>query len=309
MFFEITGPTGKTSYLLGTCHCVPLQYLHPAALQIALSCDTLVVESNELDSALSSYELSLYDSFFSDTRFLTTETFDLLPEMSRQAILFWVSKMNKFLDLFRSTFHVLPSDKQSELLSTFKFLNQDNFFSDFKFSVGNVPSWYFLSNIYSLSCYSGMDYNLLVHFDAKGRPIFPLDQDEIEEILIELYRNMSGEDLINAIKNLPESINETEQEYSMATIDYLNGKLQVSSDEADDFTQCKERNAEWLPKIIDKHSHEKNVLFAVGLAHLFGQHGLINSLQEEGFSIKKMGISGQFQSFTLEKSITNIKLK
>jgi len=48
------------------------------------------------------------------------------------------------------------------------------------------------------------------------------------------------------------------------------------------------RNADWMPHILRCLRRDENCLVVVGAAHLFGEHGLIRMLGEEGYAIEQL---------------------
>lgn len=57
-----------------------------------------------------------------------------------------------------------------------------------------------------------------------------------------------------------------------------------------------QRNHLWLP-VIEEAMVEGNVVFAVGMAHLYGEEGLIELLQAQGYTVQRVMADGSCEEF------------
>lgn len=65
----------------------------------------------------------------------------------------------------------------------------------------------------------------------------------------------------------------------------------VSSKNLDKAAFLKNRNELWLDKFIKAHREHNNIFLVVGLAHLLGNHNILDMLREKGFSVERMTCS------------------
>lgn len=69
-------------------------------------------------------------------------------------------------------------------------------------------------------------------------------------------------------------------------------KIFEASDEASDKLKAdkllKERNERWIPQIEKMLREEGNVFIAVGAAHLYGEHGVLDLLEARGFTAERV---------------------
>lgn len=78
---------------------------------------------------------------------------------------------------------------------------------------------------------------------------------------------------------------------------YLNGLLSREFLELSDEIH-KDRTLKWMPILKNIHNNENDVIFCVGLGHLFKEYGILNLLLEDGFNLLKMNFENQGEPFS-----------
>jgi len=143
----------------------------------------------------------------------------------------------------------------------------------------------------------GMDKHLYQIFKKNNKEILELDEGDDGE----LERNEC--EALSCLHHYEEIESKAEIELQRLQIQYLEGNLSaLESDTLTEDYQLTERNFKWIPKIMFFHCIKQfPALFAVGAAHLIGPAGILNILQNSGFTIKRMDSEGNFSLYDVQR--------
>lgn len=271
-FFELEYG-GKISYVLGTYHTIPYSALHKDVKAIIRKLNSLVLESvHKKISNKNEIEFGIHGPFRSPNEI---DYYSRLPSFVKNLFNELVTKCCKRGNWFKA-----HECKLSFLM-------------------------YLLSYKLEIEV-DGMDYYLSENFNKRKKEIFELDNDTVDELFENEYAKFSEEeccsylycfDLVEMEKITFEERRDEEE--------YFLGEKYVFLIAQEEYNEVIERNLNWIKKIVYNHfSGKSSVLFAFGMAHLYGPLGVLNILENSGFRIRKMNSEGKFISYNCEESST-----
>ncbi|HXH54859.1 MAG TPA: TraB/GumN family protein [Gammaproteobacteria bacterium] len=287
MFFRIERDN-RISYLLGTDHTAPFSILHPECQKIikGASCGAGEV-GNE------------WGGMSQDPELYRLEEEPVWSVNLPQNFVDFCLKLLKNLEFKNLSFKALAILNTAALQQ----LGMDAYITDF-FNENKKP-------IYTLD-FDQEETNLTVY----GESIDWIENTykEIKSIIKEMRKLKKGQDLNkdrlktyeSILKIYEGALNSFVQHgfikeletFDSACKEYLEGNLELSEDEDKIFAELGERNYKWLPKILELHQRaQEPVVIFFGSDHLGGKYGLLNLLQESGFTIKRMNNKGIFKAF------------
>ena len=123
-------------------------------------------------------------------------------------------------------------------------------------------------------------------FQAEGKEIKGLETRSELNVFFERDLDTLYAEIFAELK-LPSEAHEVNQQVRKA--------LYISNTTLDDHSSDKEvaaRNQSWLPKLEEMDS---DYLICVGCFHLFGDNGLLQLLQSDGYNIEQMNHIGAFE--------------
>lgn len=269
--FELERDSEK-SLLLGSCHWVKIERFPRYALQTILSAQTLILESIENFKDMSKDQLMKYGFL------CTPNSNDWIEQLDPHLRTHLEEKLNPTIKCYHPDIEIRDL---TPLIAMLKYASPDN--------------------------NEGMDSQLQEIYDPSR--VFAL------ECPIEVFKLMEEEFTISSFKDILENDyiakqngEEEPTDYTQRWLDYhyihglynegLKDFLNISSQESSAI-----RNYKWIPQIENYHKQKPSpVLFVVGMAHLLGEDGLLNLLQEKkGFTIRQITPDGSFQPIDMSK--------
>lgn len=279
VFYHVTGPDGQEMWLLGTIHLgddrtgyLPQEIYDAfdASDALALECDSRVLEEQvDADESLSEYVSNLY--YYSDGSAAEDHIDD--PELYELAL--------KLMKATGNYFHNAPY---------LKVAMWSNSISNFYVRQGS-----------GLSSDKGVDNRLQERADASGKKILEVESTLFQlEMLTGWSEDLSQWQLYDAVSTDGIAYNASLTElYEMwcggdeaAIIEYL-------KDDTSDLTEeelllwneyntamSTDRNANMAQVAIGYLESGETVFFAVGLAHVLAEDGLVNALRAAGYTVE-----------------------
>ena len=253
----------KPSYLFGTHHLIPIQFLDsvPGLYKAFNSTQTVVSEVvlNNLDTAPAIQRAALLPDSITIQTLLSKTDYDFANEEITKTLRMSVNSLNKMHPSLIAKFYEL------ELYKTVEHFDE-NTKSDSYFQL--------------VAAQKGIPVVGLETVEKQLNLLFPKNYQKEAQLLIETIRNKD---------KLIGEINEMNQMYRKAKIYELeklasqsNKRWNVSEEE--NYVLVDERNIDWirqLPELLNKSS----CFIAVGVLHLPGTNGLINLLKKEGYKV------------------------
>ncbi|HNX88044.1 MAG TPA: TraB/GumN family protein [Paludibacteraceae bacterium] len=253
----------KPSYLFGTHHLIPIQFLDsvPGLYKAFNSTQTVVSEVvlNNLDTAPAIQRAALLPDSITIQTLLSKTDYDFANEEITKTLRMSLNSLNKMHPSLIAKFYEL------ELYKTVEHFDE-NTKSDSYFQL--------------VAAQKGIPVVGLETVEKQLNLLFPKNYQKEAQLLIETIRNKD---------KLIGEINEMNQMYRKAKIYELeklasqsNKRWNVSEEE--NYVLVDERNIDWirqLPELLNKSS----CFIAVGVLHLPGTNGLINLLKKEGYKV------------------------
>jgi uncharacterized protein len=243
------------SYLFGTVHLIPdtAFYFPPKLEKTIEKTEQLVLEINNLHDRAAAQQLMLLDS---------GTVFDIFTPAQADSVVQWGSAALKMQpEMFRQAF------KQMKPFVLMQIATQS-------MMVGNSKSY---------------EFELMSRANTLKIPILGL---ETLEYHIRLFDSIPREDIANMILEgirKPEAGKAEQREmtrlYMEQDIEGL-AKLIVDSEEIGTNTELLvfQRNRNWIPR-MEAMMQTKSCFFAVGAGHLGGDKGVIQLLQDAGYTV------------------------
>lgn len=272
---------GKTSYLLGTNHALPLEVLPAYYHSIIKSAKAFVTEMTEEP---------LTEKVLLDLGIIT-------PAASEGGCFSWFRQCLGMKATEGDWFNRLSERAQVILEKKFKlFLSQRN--------APSIPVARLAPGIGHLICMfaydRGMDFELESFFSPK---VHALDtrKDVIGGLKVQFSKKISLEELENVLVNDYDDNAASQKDTDLwFHFNYLSGSLlydPVIQQLSKDKNTVIDRNEKWLPKILKYHK-ELESLIGVGLAHLPGEEGLLNLLSRKRFKISVLNAKGELKPYS-----------
>ncbi|MBP1663721.1 MAG: GumN family protein [Bacteroidetes bacterium] len=253
----------KPSYLFGTHHLIPIQFLDsvPGLYKAFNSTQTVVSEVvlNNLDTAPAIQRAALLPDSVTIQTLLSKTDYEFANEEITKILRMSLYSLNKMHPSLITKLYEL------ELYKTVEHFDE-NTKSDSYFQL--------------VAAQKGIPVVGLETVEKQLSLLFPKNYQKEAQLLIETIRNKD---------KLIGEINEMNQMYRKAKI-YELEKLASQSNkqwnvsEEENYALVDERNIDWirqLPELLSKSS----CFIAVGVLHLPGTNGLINLLKKEGYKV------------------------
>ena len=262
LLWEITDPSGKTSYLFGTYHLVGSEYLeaHESVAEAYQSSETVVVET-VIDSSklmqvavMSVMQANTLWDFYDTTQFETIdEEFSAVTGMS-------LNTMAQMKPVAIAMFYSLSIAQRELAKSGLNFSGQP---IDVYFANNGARNGKEVVTLETMMEQMEMIYNSESLEEQAEMLLAMIEEAEVEDVSIELLKYYEKED-IRAMARLSEEI------------DHEYGDMAVLLDN---------RNKKWIEKLKPVLA-EGNAFIAVGALHLPGEEGLIALLSNAGYTLK-----------------------
>jgi len=256
LLWKIEGNDCKTSYLFGTMHIIDEEYykMSESLIKKIETSEAIIMEVGGMPSPFETLELMTLDSGTVHSYF-TKEQMATLLEF-----------FDKKLKTSPETFHQLYGKMKPF------------------FILQAISQGYFSDKTVSY------DLNIMGMAAEKKIPLIGLETIEQQLGFFDAIPPSEMADLImKSIADFDEEKKQTKkmmQIYSEQQVDKLIPMIKKQSPEfmvyEDIFLY--NRNKAWIPKLKDEMS-TKHCFIAVGAAHLFGEGGIIDLLQKEGYSV------------------------
>lgn len=277
LFYHITGEDGQEMWLIGTIHAGDSRMNNlPNEIYNALrSCDALAVE----------YDINEFLLQTSTDSTLQNTIADLYYYLDGSTVYDHLSE-----EVYQDAYYLLTASGDA------------NTSTDYMRPVfiASLIEEFYLEQGYRLSSDMGMDLKLLELARSMDKRIISIESglsqlqilsslsDELQQLLLESALNSS-------ISDYNDSVNELYELWCQGDLDGLLPLLfsdDNSTDEAEqalwqeyDQALITDRNATMLSTAIDCLEGEETVFYAVGLAHLLGDSGLLQSLEDAGYTV------------------------
>lgn len=280
--FEVS-KNGKNAYVFGVCHNIPNEYYGNDILNVIENQSTLIREGSSKTIYKENYYQSdydiIYDIFeagkdkFSNEKLFKKSKYTISPAH-------FLCHDEKLCQVMR---YVLLSDKYKE---TYNSINEFN-----SRLISNV--------LYGYICHDGID-NYLTHFYTKNNKkvcsldenILFLDDYASKYIAKKLGYKLFFYSLINKkkIRDLKNAVlNESKNSYLYKSLDETIERTKKTFHKRDPLI-IDTRNILWRKTLIDAFEY-KDPLYLVGLDHLFGTNGIMNTFRNYNFTIKNYHMS------------------
>ncbi len=262
LLWKIEKEGQETSYLYGTIHMINEEFYHFSThlKEHVIESDAIIMEVGGMPNPITTYQLMLLDSGTVHRYFTPDQLLMVLEFMDTQL-------------------GVTPQEFDQTYASMKPFLLMQTITQD-----------YFEPTAKS--------YDLEVMALAAEHNIPLIGLETIEEQL-GLFDKIPAEKIANMIIESIENHDEEKEEtlklmefYAAQKVDKLLPLLQKQSPEFMEFEDLflYNRNRAWIPK-LNEEMKSKSCFIAVGAGHLFGENGIINLLELEGYRVT--GISTQ----------------
>lgn len=256
LLWKIEGKGAKTSYMYGTMHIIEEEYYNmtESMIQKIKASEAIIMEVGGMPNPLETFELMSLDTGTVHDYFTKEQMAQLLEFMDKK------------LDTPPETFH--------EVYGKMKPF----------FILQSISQGYFGENT--------MSYDLDIMAMAKQNEIPLVGLETIEEQL-GFFDAISNEEMANLIMQSIENFEKEKKQtkkmmniYSQQRVDKLIPLMKKQSPEFMEFSDIflYGRNKAWIPK-IEEQIKDKSCFIAVGAAHLFGEGGLIDLLEKEGYTL------------------------
>jgi len=268
--FKLT--KGKTIfYILGSCHTLPLEVLHPAARSIISKTTHLfleVIAPNGPVVPISHERLTVLRLLRQNS---DVNWYPYLDESEREIL-------NKVWECIKNTF---PENIRVSQLN----LNT------------------IATAVFGYECNKGMDSQIENEFFARktaGNEAYQLD-------IREPHESFSDDMECDSVESLKFRLRAADYQKSDDIKDYHSGKLQEAV--LDEKFEIKNRNQQWMKKLnkfLDEENNEKNtVLVVVGENHLGSEDGLLFGFLKRGYKVERMDQEGQFDIYGNHDTLKN----
>jgi uncharacterized protein YbaP (TraB family) len=271
----------KISYLLGTCHVLPLATLPQVCRDIIQLCKSFVTEQSDDWKAIDEF-------YILAKRDKTTPSW--LDALSPEIVQFFETAITNFshhvkadeLEIWAAHYHVSQG--------TMRMLGKKNSHDT---SIGMDHE---LINL----LFPGQPYGLETLLDLI--PQFKKEANSIQDLLV-LYKECHK--LLNQENTMNEEDVPTIIPYYMKGSYFFDPIATQESNDKDD--ELIPRNIHCIPNIVEHHTQlESPTLFAVGILHLIGEQGLLSLLKKEGFKIGRLTPVGTFESYRYPFAIDSV---
>lgn len=253
----------KEIYLIGTIHCSDPNYdfYNDELLKVINKCDTLAVEIN--------------------------------PTMAET--------LGMSMKLLCPAGDTIESQLTNEEIHKLKTLCMDY---NINYSIlRTMNSTGICMNLNNLSCKNsgltgeGLDNTLMAKFKCSNKDIVQLESLDLQfDRLSKLYDISTLKEILNSYNsNTRNNSNEDDNNRVLFTA-FINGDEHYMLDSIELSKKCpkeydlliKSRNENMVDEIEKNISNNKNLAVAVGALHYFGEDGIINQLQNRGYTIEKV---------------------
>lgn len=279
VFYHVTGADGQELWLLGTIHVgddrtgfLPQEIYdaYNASDALAVECNTRAFDEEcEKDEALQESVSNCY--YYADGS--TTEDHVTDPEVYKKA-----------LQLMKAT---------------------GNYFANAPYV--KVPTWsnsidnYFLTQCYTLSSDKGVDNRLLMMAEADGKKILEVESSLFQIQMLTGWSDALSMDMLEGSleTTLPEYYASITEMYELwcsgdeaALIEYLKEDTSELTEEElvlyNEYNKAMswDRNEGMTQVAIDYLESGETVFYAVGLAHVLAEDGLVNTLRAAGYTVE-----------------------
>jgi uncharacterized protein YbaP (TraB family) len=276
----VAGPEGEEMWLMGTIHVGDNRTAHlPQEIYNAFyASDALAVEFNN-------------DAF--------QEELENDPKLAQTVYGYYA-----YSDGTTVKDHISDPELYENAVKLMKFAGEYNDFADyFKASIwAQSLENFYLKLGYNLSSDYGLDNQLMDLAEEKGIPIWDVESGEFQTEMMTSYSDALQEDLLaSAVESHPASYYLSVEELfelwcsgdEAALIEYLapQDTSEMTEEELalyEEYTKAMEwdRNVGMLDVAKGYLSSGKTVFFAVGLAHLIAEDGLVNTLRDAGYTVE-----------------------
>ena len=280
LFYQVTGPDGEQMWLMGTIHVgdARMAYLPQEIYDAFNSADALAVEynSNAFDEQMENDDKlaqQVYDNYF------YADGTTIADHISDAKLYEDAQKRMKLAGEYYETADLIKAYLWSQTL--------DNFY---------------LRLGYKLSADYGLDNRLMDLAEEQGKEILDVESGLFQIEMLTGYSDALQEEMLaGSVGSGPSAYYGSVQElYELwcsgdeaALIEYLapEDTSEMTEEELalyEEYTKAMEwdRNAGMLEVAKEYLSSGKTVFFAVGLAHLIAEDGLVNTLREAGYTVE-----------------------
>ncbi|CDM69671.1 Hypothetical protein CM240_2547 [Clostridium bornimense] len=253
----------KEIYLIGTIHCSDPNYdfYNDELLKIINKCDTLAVEIN--------------------------------PTMAET--------LGMSMKLLCPAGDTIESQLTDEEIFKLKTLCMDY---NLNYSIlKTMNSTGICMNLNNLSCINsgltgeGLDNTLMAKFKCSNKNIIQLESIDLQfDRLSKLYDISTLKEILNSYKSNTRNNSSEDNNNRVLFTAFINGDEHYMLDSIELSKKCpkeydlliKSRNENMVDEIERNISNNKNLAVAVGALHYFGEDGIINQLQNKGYTIEKI---------------------
>ncbi len=279
LFYKVTGSKGQEMWLMGTIHVGDDRncYLPQAIYDAFDASDALAVECNA-------------DVFYAQVE----------EDPSLQQV---ISKAYYYSDGSTSKDHVDDQELYKYALQLMKATGNYNYNTDYlKVAVwSNSISNYYLQQSYSLQSDKGVDALLMERAYTSNKPIYEVESTLFQlqmltgwsqELSILLLEDALASDALSYRESILHLYDLWCQGDEAALIEYLSDDTsEMTPEELSLYNEYNnamsiERDKGMVQKAIEYLESGKTVFYAVGLAHLLSQDGLVNALRAAGYTVE-----------------------
>lgn len=252
-----------SSYIYGTMHMIDEEYYQFTDIMVEKikTSKAIIMEVGGIPNPLETFNLMSLDSG-TVHRFFTKEQMAVILEF-----------FDKKLDTSPETFHKV---------------------------YGGMKPFFILQSIsqaYFSSATMSYDLDIMALANENNIPLIGLETIEEQLGFFNVIGDSAMADLIiSSIENFEEEKKETQKLmkiYSLQKVDKLIPMMKRQSPEFMEYSDVflYNRNKAWIPKLIQEMK-DKPCFIAVGAAHLFGDAGIIDLLQKEGYELTAISTEG-----------------
>jgi len=245
------------TYILGTMHLISKEYFHfPEKLEkLVKNSKQLIMELDGLPDAAAAADLMRLPDSVKLTDYFSEEDMTRLYGFAETEM-----KMNK--DMFDMTFGRMKPFLLLQLITQKQFEGETE---SYELTLMNLAKKHKIESIGLETIQQQIGF-----FDA-------IPMTDLANIITSYFENS---DSLKAQTKLMQQV------YRSGNLDSLARFMVESSPELMEFEEIllTSRNISWVPKVMEL-IFQKPSFIAVGAAHLAGDHGLINLLRKEGFTV------------------------
>lgn len=285
LFYHVTGPNGQEMWLLGTIHVGDNRtgYLPQEIYDAYNASDALAVECN-------------------------TRAFEKQSEQDKE-LQEEISQAYVYTDGSTTESHI--SDKALYQKALMLMKATGNY--QFSLAYAKVSLWtsainsFFTKQYYTLASDKGVDYRLLLMAEADGKTILEVESakdqmlmdagwsDRLSEFMLEEATMIHGLEYYAELQEMYELWCAGDEEALIAMINTDPGEM--TEDELKLYNEYHkamqwDRDEGMVETAIEYLESGDVVFYAVGLAHVLAEDGLVNSLREAGYTVEAVEYNG-----------------